>query len=262
MALTADPSIPPWTCSDDVLTNFRFVCENKYWSDVHSVTNFLAFYYFMDIRLSLLLMFFWESFEALLTISIGARDVMINETIGDSLVGDVSIGLAAIFIGYLYSKLTRFRYSKIPPHLAGNELTLLKYLFQFVILAAPTGVMDAVPTYFGNGFISITYIVFIIWIPSFYALFAYWNKDDPEWGGMDDKNDKGDLKPQIIRSFKLRPEYYYTYHRNTTIFLFIWLALFIFRWSSVFIMVGIYDVAIITTLIVLLKTRNVKIIKW
>lgn len=257
--LVSGPSTPPWTCGSDVPHGYRFLCEDKYWSDVHTVTNFIVFYYLMDIRLSLLFMFFWESLEALIMISGGGNSEM-DEKLGDSLVGDVVVGICAIFIGYLLSKYSGYRFSRVPPTIKRYWPFLIKYLFQIAVIAAPTGVLYIVPNYIGGGIISIAYIVFIVWVPGFFLVFAYWNRLDPMWITQERMVEKGKKIIVITNVAKqVKKKQYYRYHRNIALALFVWLLLFVYRWSAVFIMVMLYDLVLFVVLLSLIVRSGIKI---
>lgn len=240
--LLANPSTPPVPCFPNAVLypSLSFLCENKYWPVIHSTMPFILYSYFQNAMVVALLMYAWESFEAIFEVFFNG--VVIDqgtETLGDSVIGDIVMGLFGISIGYLTRLIFRYNHAKVPPMFEEHADLWFKYIFQIVVLAAPTGVLYQFSNYFAGGLISIMYLVLVVYVPTLFGLFAIWNRNDITWKTTTKIHPNTQI--QTSRSTHPRPEKFKWYHISISIGLLIYYCLFIYRWWSVFYMALVYN---------------------
>jgi hypothetical protein len=244
------PSIPPLSCDATIPDRWSsWLCENRYWAVSHSSFPFLVYLYLLDWKWVLLLMYLFETLEAAISVIGGGGPLSGQaESLGDSLIGDIVMGSMGIIVGVLSTKVLKWRYAKIPDAILGYESLWLKYLFQLGVFSVPTAFiflfdLYGIPQYFSDGTMSIIFLGWVVWTPSFFALFAWWNSEDYQWtaGGLNSE------KPPRGR--------YKRTHMWLTFGLFFYLAAFIYRWAPVWVMAIIYGTVIITSLAVILLER-------
>lgn len=257
MVLQADPSLPPLLCSSTIDPAISsWLCENSYWPIVHTIYPMILYSYLYDVKTTVMLFYVWESIEAVFEVF--ARTIVLDvgtESLGDSLLSDVAMGLSGIFIYWLASLYGNNEYRKCPPLFSGFEVLWLKYVFQFIVLALPTGFLQSFHTYFAGGLISITYIIMMVYVPVMYGVFMYWNRNDPLWYRDNDKSSK-----RLVRfNYKRTGIGEVSYEGFNLLFCFailLYFCLYIYRWASVFIMAVVYNTMIIVCLAISLALRS------
>ena len=169
-----------------------FLCEQHPWPMVHFLMAGKTYWYTRNYWVTMWLLLFWEFIEVLISAishslalfansatpdgSVTAADM---ETIFDSILGDLFImGNLGILVMILLVKATD---APRVIHPSKSEWRIyVKYLIQLALYAAPT---PGIQVYIGDTFVSIGWLVMLIWWPILEFLVNKWNEFDPVYKG-------------------------------------------------------------------------------
>lgn len=225
---------------------FAFTCEQRYWPLVHFIIPFLVWRYTRSIPMQFLLITLWESLEAWISGATGDIIIFVpdnvdieatTETVGDSLCGDILMGALGTFASMgvcFYFDIPRW----LPPRIEGHWAIYFKYLFQVIVYAAPTTIIQLS---FPGGNFSSGQAVMIFWIPAWHLVFSQWNQADGNWRYVEGPEDP---KTGGRSFFYVRVSFPDGEAQSTAVcvsgILFVFISAFLFRFLSVFFMALIY----------------------
>lgn len=254
----ADP--PVFLCDGDAARVAVWLCENRLWPVVHTIFPFILYLYIRDFKFSLLLVYLFETLEALFEV-FGSGDIIDvgKETTGDHLIGDPGMGFLGILIGMVWVRIFDYKYHNMTPFYKGSELAWFYYFIQFITLALPTSFLYAFPNAI-HGIVPIVYVFMIVWIPGFYYGFSVLDERYRHWIKGFDK--EGETYLTTYRAMdKLKWAHYRRFHGFTTLLMVLYLGSFVYRWTSVFVMALIHNgVILIITSIYGLATGKLDLI--
>lgn len=239
--MLTDPSSPPLELCDGMPARIStWLCEDRQWPVIHSILPFILYLYIRDVKFALLLAYVFESLEALAQVFL--QSVLLDsngEIIGDMLISDILMALLGVTIGVVWVRIMGYKYQHLTPFYKGSEVTWVLYAIEFVSLTIPTYLLYSFPTSI-NGFVSIVYLMAIVWIPGFYLLFSMLNEGARHWFTRLDGN-SGTYKIFYSPVDKVNFPLYRRFHRITALCMFIYLCTFIYRYTSVFVMACIHN---------------------
>lgn len=249
--LTSIPLLPPVIiCKTQELAVSEWLCEDKHWPVIHTIYPLLVYLYLRDAKMTFLLAYIFESLEAVATVIIHTYFVEEPiEEIGDSLLSDIIMAMYGISIAYMWTVIYEYRYRMLAPMWEGIEWKWIFYIVQLLCLAAPTLVLFALPGYI-DGLVAISYIAIIVWIPGVYYFFAWVNRNHMLWKKEKAITDSKEVHISFMPVPRLKKRLYWGFHGWTSLFMFIYLASFIYRYTHVFLMAVLHNTFIVIVLFI------------
>lgn len=261
--LSQQPS-EPWIVFPSIPNRFsEWLYEDTHWSVPHVIMPFLVYIYWRNVWGVLSLVFLWEVVESILVMAFNGYIIFVGENvvelIGDSMIGDVSMGILGIIMSYWFLRAFKYYTVEITPstHSFTDKMllkTYLKCIFQLFWIGLPNIIFKL---YTPSGLISIGYLVFII--NGFIAIRVSktWNTIDGKsifWTRESHGNVISKGKTLISESVtytrkKFKYSYYCEFYYYISYFYLIFTSSLLFRYTHVFIMTTIHSILAIIILI-------------
>lgn len=227
MVVSLIPS-DPWvvfTTND----KWSWITETAPWSASHCINAFFLYSYLREFRVTILLCFFWEMFEASVAMIFDTPTTSpFTETRYDSVVGDPISGLIGILLAELLIRATQWDRTMFPIDLIyWKPMKFAKYLFQVVLLALPN-IANRYSVF--SSYAPLGILIAEGWIPLMLYAFYHWNRNELCYKKVE-KKEKG--KDLVVTwesvQCKKRAEQYYDFYLGIGIFAVLFLAGFFIR---------------------------------
>jgi len=190
--LYADPSLPPWdlkTGSTLPLYVQEWLFEDTYWPVIHFTNGFIVQYFVGNWYVSLLLLYLYETIEAIIYNASGDLLGADPESLGGSLISDILIGFSGILIFNLYSSVMfNYKYHRVPYRFEPFEKHWFAIVCYLLVFFGGT-LFYWLPeeSYFGDGGrYSWGFIVWNVYVPFAFIFIAYLNRKMPMWTRVHD----------------------------------------------------------------------------
>lgn len=174
------PSIPPWDIcapgTDISPAVSEWLCENYYWPVIHCMSAFILQYYIRKWWKTLLILYMYETLEAIIQVSSGSLLGEVPEGVGGALISDVINGIIGITMQTLLAYILNFNYSRTPKTFVDFKLQWLYLLIQLILFASSTLIYWLPDSYFDDGVLSWGYMILNVVFPLLFYLFSIWNR--------------------------------------------------------------------------------------
>lgn len=284
--LYADPSLPPWDLkTDSTLPLYvqEWLFEDTYWPVIHFTNGFIVQYFVGNWYGSLLLLYLYETIEAIIYNASGDLLGADPESLGGSLISDILIGFSGVLIfNLLSSVMFNYKYHRVPYRFEPFEKHWFAIVCYLLVFFGGT-LFYWLPeeSYFGDGGrYSWGFIVWNIYVPFVFIFIAYLNRKMPMWTSVHDpvvfaltpkvaaieetqhhhsqhltfrKKLMGKIhtiQNRTIQKFIGNREYWIP-HLCYALFLGVYIAIMEFRYTHVFIMVVFMNTFLIILLILI-----------
>jgi hypothetical protein len=273
-----EPSEPFWVFPHIPDRFSGWIYEDTHWSVPHVIIPFTIFLYWRSPLAVLSLVFLWEMVESILVLSTGGYLIFINEDvvelIGDSMIGDVVMGMLGILMAYLFVKAIGAYNLEMDPFTSPrpgleNVNNQVRFIIQIILFAWPNILFKV---YMFDGIISVGYLIFVINYPIVVLISKKWNMRNGvgifwerkiEWTKTNKKYGRNSQGYYTGNTNKITwrtvngGRYYETYYNRWAVIVGLFNVTLLLRYTHVFVMTTIMTVlSIIGLLIYLSYTGN------
>lgn len=180
-----DPGPPIWdfkTGSDLGFGITEWLYEDTYWPIIHFIDGFIVQYYVGNWKLSLLLMYLYETIEAIITVSTGDLMGADPESLGGSLISDIAIGFSGAIMLNMLAYIMGWKYHRIPHSLIGFDSQWRRIIVQLILFFGGTLAYWLPKSYFGSRRqYSWGFMIWNLYVPIIFLLIAWWNTNVLPW---------------------------------------------------------------------------------